>query len=816
MSADETIKFLGWMWGSSPGMWSTLSYRPRPGADLVHAAVRTDDLETWACWFDLHREVDCYFRVCPMDDKPAPGKRGEAIATSAVPGAFADLDWCSEKHPGAPERELVLKRAQELHQYVPLSTVVDTGNGLQVYAMFDEPTDPVFGKQLLTRWDQQLSARFELANDCGSNLASLLRLPGTHNTSGDHTVRIARSESARVHAVGDLDDLFPPLTAAKLAELEAGYSEAGYATGVEVAEFLDRYTDENYLRALATAIDGMDGTMERTGGNRHKTLRMFLWQVLREAKVGAYPARRAVEDGHAAWKSRYVDGTDRPPQPHELRDWLRSQIPRVEACTEDDLAEVRARLAKTFPEAMFQNNNTPPPGVDPRTGEVRDDPVRLPDDFWTPPLHAAVRDAAELVGVSAEGLMLTVLLLVLAHVPRSVTLPGPRIGTVNALGCLVGHPGARKGTTFDRAMELLPPPPAARLHLLGTAQGFVKEFFRPTTKAERDADPKLGNYLRHHDPVIIRTDEIATFASSTRKGSDNGERLLGELKRAVSGEELGSGYATDDKNLRVDALSYRVVGMLAVAPLKAEDLFADLGGGMPERFLFAAAAPTHSTPIIDPGPFVPGVDTGQVPAGAHAKLPPLGWQLPLARRAWLVDSPDVSDWLYRSALHRQAHGCNPLDVHGDYLRHMIAAGIALFGGSWDIDGDAFARAGMILDVSVATRTQLLDTITAERRRGGHERVAQQRAAALDTDAALAEQRAERLWITERSVKIARQVIADPGVNVRTLRERVDGTRRAWWDAALQEAKVEGFVVEREEPVQGGAARRLYPGSEAPA
>ena len=183
---QPSLQLLDAMWEWTPEAWSTLSYRV--GEVLRHTAVRTDDRESWARWLEEHHGTDCYFRVCPMRDAPdLPEHRGDAAASIAVPALFADLDVRSEKHPTAPATHDVAEQIRKLDRVVPLSLVVTTGNGWQVYASLDEPAQPDDVRELFARWDAQLS-QLGLMNDRKGDLASLMRLPGTVNTNGGATV----------------------------------------------------------------------------------------------------------------------------------------------------------------------------------------------------------------------------------------------------------------------------------------------------------------------------------------------------------------------------------------------------------------------------------------------------------------------------------------------------------------------------------------------------------------------------------------------------------------------------------------------------
>lgn len=486
----------------------------------------------------------------------------------------------------------------------------------------------------------------------------------------------------------------------------------------------------------------------------------------------------------------------------------------------DRKAAARAIAVTTGIYAAWQVGSQPPPNVDPLTGEIKtptaDPPgVRLPDTFWRRPLLEQVRDAAPTIGASAEGLMLTVLAAAGAHVPAAIYLPGRRRWSLNLLACLAGQSGDGKGTTLDRAFELVPAPTGARWYALGSAQGFVKEFFRATTKSERDGDPGLGAWTRHTSPVILRTDEVSAFASAAHKGTDAGDALLADLKQAVSGEHLGRGYVNADKDLRVAPLSYRVVGVLGVAPLEAAPLFADAGGGLPQRLVWAPVLPPGVDGVEDPGEFTPG-DPQPENGDTDGKLPALRWRAPrFDRTQRFAFDGRIDEWVNQRRLARRTQVTDPLDAHVDVLRKMIAALLAFLDERTNVTQDDFMLAGDVIAVSVATRTWVLERSTAQKRLSDANRAATRQSEAVNTAAAIEGRRKRDEWILDRARRIAGEVVDQPGVTVGDLRKACKLALRDRWDEALAVAKSEDWVVERDEAGQGGTARRLHPGQERP-
>lgn len=458
----------------------------------------------------------------------------------------------------------------------------------------------------------------------------------------------------------------------------------------------------------------------------------------------------------------------------------------------------------------------PPPGVDAKTGEVHD-ARQLPERFWERPAHATIRDAALLIGVSPEAMAVTVIAVVAAHVPPVLVFPGKRRGVPNLLTAIVGPPGKGKGTVLDRALELVPPPGSAKKYKPGTAQGLVKAFHRATTKAERDADPGLAMFVRHPDPVILRVDEVAKFTATTGKDT-NGQNLLAEIKSAVFGEALGQTVATDEKNLQCAERSYRLVGLLGVAPGIAGPLFDDVDGGLPQRVLFANLLRDDQEPAPALGPF-DDLATDDVVAdggGQYVPLPPIRWTPPAVNgRQSFADSRRVAE---RVAVLLRARW-DLLDAHVPYLTHAVAVVLAYFDGRWTVQPADLTLAGDVVAVSRATRTKLLAGLARSAATGNKKKAEARRDEAVATASAV---RAEVLDL-ER-LDYARRIVADvrewtteygKAPSVRDLYRNKNDVGA--WRLAFEEATGRGWL--REEPqetgVKGTTRRAVIVTDEAP-
>lgn len=440
------------------------------------------------------------------------------------------------------------------------------------------------------------------------------------------------------------------------------------------------------------------------------------------------------------------------------------------------------------------------------------DAARLGNEFWqqTPQL-AQIAQAADSRVISREAVLLAVLVNVAAHVPAMLQLPGPpRKGAPNLICIAAARPGAGKGSSADCANGLIPPPPTTKRIPLGTAEGFVKTFFELNPDKDERKERRL---VRHYHPVIVRTDEIGVFVQQTGRQSASGEGLIAQLKQMCSGEALGFGYATDEKRLMVDPLSYRAGMICGVAPAKAAPLFDDRGGGLPERMIFSLAFPEF-VPDDDAVRGIP-CDPGLIP-----------WRPPLRDDAELLRySIDIDDdvnavmRLEHLAQIRADHVGSDLDVHRTYNRLRLAVCVAWLHGDTTVTMRWHLMAEDVMRSSDAARQWLLEQITAESRRA--DSAGDQRHASRAVTVADAIDRNNEARQTERTVKAARrlwELVNDKRADtVGDIRRLVRQFERDEFDRGLAHAIDIGWLVETEqETISGGAkARRLTLGEVRP-
>jgi hypothetical protein len=431
----------------------------------------------------------------------------------------------------------------------------------------------------------------------------------------------------------------------------------------------------------------------------------------------------------------------------------------------------------------------------------------LPERFWKHPALAAVRDAALVVGVSPEALVLAVLAAVAAHIPPALVFPGKRRGVPNLLVAVLAAPGIGKGTTLDRALELVPPPPGAVKYKPGTAQGLVKRFFEATTKAQQAADPNLAAWVRHKHPVILRVDEIGKYAAAAAGAS--GQNFIAEIKSGVFGEGLGQSVATDEKNLQCEERSYRLVGLIGAAPGIAGPLFDDVDGGLPQRLLFANLLRPGQEPSATLGAFDDmALDDDQADGGGqYVPLNPLVWKRPLPKpgQVGFADSGRVA----RRVAEMNSVRWGLLDAHVPYLTHAVATVLAYLDGRWLIQPADLTLAGDVVEVSRATRTELLVELDRVAATGARQkRDARISEAVATADAVHAKKLdLELLDYARRIVAEVREWIADKGTQPTVRDLSMTKRDRGKWRLAFDEADARGWLREELQPTEAGGSPR---------
>jgi hypothetical protein len=337
---------------------------------------------------------------------------------------------------------------------------------------------------------------------------------------------------------------------------------------------------------------------------------------------------------------------------------------------------------------------TPPPNVNPTTGEIAPPLRNLPDEFWNSrQVLAHIRQAAHHRLRSADAVLLCVLARVSASTPSTYHLPAlaSSRGSLNFIAALVGSSGTGKSSAADVAEELLPIRRDDVIQLaVGSGEGLIESYFE-WGYDENDEGKKIRVKKRAKDSALFKLDEgQALIEMASRKGST----LHTNLRSAWSGGQVGQANATQETFRMLEAGTYRMAMQMGFQLEYAAQMLDDSAGGTPQRFVFATA--------VDP--MLPDEDVDW-PGEIHLPVPhrsAVGTTIPFA-------APIRAEVRARSrAVTRGELVLDPLDTHADLLRMKVAALLALLEARPEVTEDDWRLAGEVMRVSGLVRSWALE------------------------------------------------------------------------------------------------------------
>lgn len=184
-------RWLGILHGDSPGHLLVCSTDDWSGRAFT--ADQLDQAVTYIAGLDAVGKEGIYLRITSVSTPPAPGKRGSADDSAALPALWADLDLAGPGHKDAGELppDETAGRAVIAATGLPEPTIwVHSGGGLYPIWLLDRP-HPIHehtldaAKRLAKDWQRVIehaaaSLGWRYARGVG-DLARVLRIPGTVN-----------------------------------------------------------------------------------------------------------------------------------------------------------------------------------------------------------------------------------------------------------------------------------------------------------------------------------------------------------------------------------------------------------------------------------------------------------------------------------------------------------------------------------------------------------------------------------------------------------------------------------------------------------
>lgn len=227
-------------------------------------------------------------------------------------------------------------------------------------------------------------------------------------------------------------------------------------------------------------------------------------------------------------------------------------------------------------------------------------------------------------GVGPWGLLGLGIIRGLLSIPAYVCLPDT-VGSPappNLLLAIVAKSGAGKGNSEKLSRRLFPFNPAVEEDVFqgspGSGEGVAKMFGSHQQVEGQNGSSLVYEYSR----VLLSAPEVDSLKAMMGRDSST---LSETLRKAGSGEALGYGYANKSKNVPVGDDRYRLCMQVGVQPLRADALFGEASGGLPQRFVWVT--------VNDPS--------------AHDVDPRKRTKRVLQLPAWPKERPLTSAWKFR-------------------------------------------------------------------------------------------------------------------------------------------------------------------------
>ena len=305
--------------------WFTRLYQRAPEADLVNV-VRTDD---WAGTFvgahdagdilgavveyDMATPVGIYHRITSVTEAPAPGKRGDASQSHALPGFWADIDIAGPGHKSngrLPENKREA-RAIVINSCLPEPSLwVDSGGGLYPWWLLETPElitdanrDDIARLSLELQEELRRAAR-DLDMECEpmADLARVLRVPGTINRKADPKMCRVIQDNGTTFTIAELRGIVPE------TRMRVSVSTVRNDDTTAVYEGLP---DGPMCRVMSKKLSKVAKAMTNaeTGG-RHAACLSGIGSLISLGNIGHTGAREAVEEFRTSFDAAKPESDD--------------------------------------------------------------------------------------------------------------------------------------------------------------------------------------------------------------------------------------------------------------------------------------------------------------------------------------------------------------------------------------------------------------------------------------------------------------------------------------------------------------------------
>lgn len=528
-----------------------------------------------------------------------------------------------------------------------------------------------------TRDDQPGRGHYLLANDTGRRISNSLGKLKTTRKWGE--VRGANGViivAPSVHPAGgryhwQRTGPLPGVPDYLAEALPDSTTPESTATDAEIDKFLDTHTENTKPEALAGLVTALT-TKLATGHSCHMSTLGVLTDAMSEAAAGYYDARTATRALYKPYLATITTGTStgrvltKPEAAAAYKGIVAWAIGQAQSGADKARERVTAKYHDNVIEMTPEEIQGPPP----ITAELE----TIEDHFWNArPSLKLIYDASLSQMCSPWAVLACCAARTLALVPPHITLPAiiGGEGSLNWFAALVAKSGGGKGAANAVANRLVPGDVVTRG--AGSGEGMIEAY-------NRSAEPQ-----DHIASILFSVDEVDSLTSLKAR---SGQTTMSILRSGFSGETLGFSYRGRTKE-KVDAHSYRMTMIVAVQPERAGGLFADAGGGTPQRFMWF---PARDRRVTGDRPLWPTDG-----AGTRLNLPPIdtralpfnGVQIPPEAEALIIKAREDS----------MSGDDEALNGHAVFCREKFAYALALFDGRVHIDSDDWKLSGIAAAVS---------------------------------------------------------------------------------------------------------------------
>ena len=462
------------------------------------------------------------------------------------------------------------------------------------------------------------------------------------------------------------------------------------ATDTQLAAFFRNHTESTKPEALKGLVTALENKLA-AGHSCHMSTLGILTDAMAEAAAGYYDARTATRELYPPYLHTTTTGTStgRVLTKSEAKKSYAGIVAWAVGQAENNTDKAKQRIETKYKDTQIIE-------IDP--AEITTETIHKPETleslengFW------GARQSLKLIYDAALSQMCSPWAVIacctartLTLIPPTITLPpvigGP--GSLNWFAAIVAKSGGGKGAANAVAAQLIPG--EFLIRGAGSGEGMIEAYARKNEPQDQVT------------AILFSVDEVDSLASLQ---SRSGQTTMSVIRSGFSGETLGYSYRNRSTE-KVEAHTYRMTMIVSVQPERAEGLFADAGGGTPQRFMWFPGRDKRIKAETSP----------QWPTGTSG----MPEQIRLVNLADLkhgnLTIPLEAEQLIRQAREDSMSGDdNALDGHALFCREKFAYALALIDGRAEMTGEDWELSGIAAGVSDWCRLRAQATLEKARR-----------------------------------------------------------------------------------------------------